>query len=180
MQKVEHVSCILYVVFKAICWLLPTITVYFFLFHLDTLQAWGVLSFLTSSSKSYYTAHFTMLHKFVVLLIQVLPVTFIVIICSRLAALFHLFEKGRVFEEQNLDLINQIALAMIVSQLVQLLYQPLLTVALSCKPYYGGRFMTVSLGSANISTMLTGSIILLTTWIIKEAVPRYSKNSVPF
>ncbi|MFO2648991.1 DUF2975 domain-containing protein, partial [Legionella pneumophila serogroup 1] len=57
----------------------------------------------------------------------------------------------------------------ILGELVQLIYQPLITAALTFNNPTGERFISITLGSANASTLITAFIILVASWILKEA-----------
>ncbi|MFO2592981.1 DUF2975 domain-containing protein, partial [Legionella pneumophila serogroup 1] len=77
--------------------------------------------------------------------------------------------KGTLFEEENIKLIKSISIYMILGELVQLIYQPLITAALTFNNPTGERFISITLGSANASTLITAFIILVASWILKEA-----------
>ncbi|HAU0789366.1 TPA: DUF2975 domain-containing protein, partial [Legionella pneumophila] len=72
-------------------------------------------------------------------------------------------------EEENIKLIKSISIYMILGELVQLIYQPLITAALTFNNPTGERFISITLGSANASTLITAFIILVASWILKEA-----------
>ncbi|HHT9780192.1 TPA: DUF2975 domain-containing protein, partial [Legionella pneumophila] len=57
----------------------------------------------------------------------------------------------------------------ILGELVQLIYQPLITAALTFNNPTGERFSSITLGAANASTLITAFIILVASWILKEA-----------
>ncbi|HAU0206860.1 TPA: DUF2975 domain-containing protein, partial [Legionella pneumophila] len=101
--------------------------------------------------------------------IQLLPLSITVIIFNKLSKLFSLYEKGTLFEEENIKLIKSISIYMILGELVQLIYQPLITAALTFNNPTGERFISITLGSANASTLITAFIILVASWILKEA-----------
>ncbi|HAU0774229.1 TPA: DUF2975 domain-containing protein, partial [Legionella pneumophila] len=70
---------------------------------------------------------------------------------------------------ENIKLIKSISIYMILGELVQLIYQPLITAALTFNNPTGERFISITLGSANASTLITAFIILVASWILKEA-----------
>lgn len=168
MQKIKSTSHMLYLFFKALCWLLPLVTTYLILFHLDGMLNWGAWNFVSTVTIHNANA-FSLLHRLIILLIQFIPLTITLLICHKLAQLFHLYEQGNLFEEQNIILIKQISICMIIGEVIQLIYQPLITAALSFNNPPGQRVASITLGTTNASTLITAFIILIASWIIKEA-----------
>lgn len=67
-------------------------------------------------------------------------------------------------------MIRKIGILMLIGEMIQLLfYQPLMSFALSYNNPVGHRFITVSLGTTNMTSVITAVIILLAAWIVKEA-----------
>jgi len=169
MQKIKRSSHLLFLFFRALCWILPMLTAYLILFHFDDLLHYGFWSSIIFTGKIQDTVPFSFLHRLIILSIQLMPLSMMVMICHKLARLFRLYEQGYLFEEDNIRLIKSIGIYMIIGQLVQVVYQPLMTTALSFNNPVGERFASISLGSANASSLITAIIILLASWIIKEA-----------
>ncbi len=159
----------LYLLFRTLCWFMPLVTTYVTLFHLQDMLNWGMWSAIISSSHIQNVDSFSLIHRLIILIIQLLPLSITVLIFYKLAQLFHLYEQGNLFEQENIKLIRQISIYMIVGELVQLIYQPLITVALSFNNPVGERFASITLGSTNLSTLITALIILVASWIVKEA-----------
>ena len=119
----------------------------------------------SQSSSSFYS----LIHKAIIFTIQLLPLSITIGICYRLAQLFHLYEEGSLFELDNIKIIKQISIFMITGELIQIIYQPLITAALSFNNPAGQRFASITLGSTNLTTLITAFIILIASWIVKEA-----------
>jgi len=168
MQKIKKISHLFYLFFKTLCWLLPSLTVYCILFHLQTMLHFG-WSPIIAVDQIQNSGQFSFGHRVIILTIQLLPLTVTVFICTKLASLFHLYEQGILFEQENIKLIKGISLYMILGELVQIIYQPLITAALTFTNQPGHRFASITLGTTNISTLLTAFIILVAAWIVKEA-----------
>ncbi|MCP0914910.1 MULTISPECIES: DUF2975 domain-containing protein [Legionella] len=169
MKKIQRTSRLLRLFFTFICWAIPLTSAYFILFHLERIIEWGAWSPMISSKHIQGTSHYSLIHRFIILMIQLLPLSITVLICNKLAKLFGLYERGELFEEENIKLIRAIGIYMILGELVQLIYQPMLTAALSFNNQTGERVISVTLGTTNIATLLTACIILVASWIIKEA-----------
>ncbi|MGL5742657.1 MAG: DUF2975 domain-containing protein [Legionella sp.] len=112
---------------------------------------------------------FSLPHRVLILAIELARLSITVFICHQLANLFHLFAQGYLFEEENIKLIKHVGIYMIVGQLLQLIYQPLITVALSFNNSVGSRFASITIGTTNASTLMTAFIIVVTSWIVQDA-----------
>lgn len=169
MQKIKNTSHLLFLLFRTLCWALPLGTAYLILFHLNSMLDWGSWHTILSQTHIINPTHYSLLHRLIILLIELLPLSITVLICNQLARLFHLFELGTLFEEENIRLIKRISIYMIMGELIQLIYQPMITAALTFNNPKGERIASITLGTTNISTLITAFIILVASWIIKEA-----------
>ncbi|WP_019217840.1 DUF2975 domain-containing protein [Legionella tunisiensis] len=130
---------------------------------------WGAWSSIISARHVHDPSNYSLIHRLVILTIQLLPLSITVMIFNKLAKLFNLYGTGNLFEEANIKLIKSISIYMIVGELIQLIYQPLITAALSFNNPAGERFASITLGTTNASTLITAFIILIASWILKEA-----------
>lgn len=182
MQKIKSTSHILHLFFRTLCWILPLATTYLILFHLERIIDWGAWASIipsvhisakysqTASSIVVNAAHyFSIYHRLAIVFIHMIPLSITILICHKLASLFHLYEQGSLFEEENIRLIKHISICMILGELLQLIYQPLMAAALTFDNPPGERFASITLGTTNASTIITAFIILVASWIIKEA-----------
>jgi hypothetical protein len=169
MHKIQKTSHFLYLFFKVLYWALPTLTIYLILFHLPTVLNLGGWSSIISEAQVQNSADFSLSHRFIILAIQFLPLSITLFIFNRLARLFHLYEQGILFDCANIKLIKSISLYMILGEFIQIIYQPLITVAFTFTNQPGHRFASLSFGTTNISTLITGFIILVAAWVVKEA-----------
>ncbi|KTD27475.1 Protein of uncharacterised function (DUF2975) [Legionella israelensis] len=168
MRKIKTASRILHLIFMSLCWLLPIVTAFFTFFHIDTMIHYGMFDQIISSSKIHST-DYSLIHKAIIFTIQLLPLSITIFICHRLAKLFNLYEHGSLFELDNIKIIKQISILMIIGEFIQIIYQPLITAALSFNNPAGQRFASITLGSTNLTTLITAFIILIASWMVKEA-----------
>lgn len=142
MNKIKNTSYLLHLFFRSLCWFIPLTTAFLILVKFDWMCHLGGWSTVISPERIYDL---------------------------NLAKLFKLFEQGYLFEEDNIKLIKQVSIYMILGEFVQLIYQPLITAALTFNNPAGERFASITLKSANLSTLITAFIILVASWIIQEA-----------
>ncbi|AHE66646.1 DUF2975 domain-containing protein [Legionella oakridgensis] len=169
MQKIKSTSHLLFLFFRTLCWGIPLLMTYFILFNLQGMVNLGIWMHLALPDPIQNLEHFSLMHRLLILAIEAMPVSITVLICHQLANLFHLYEQGYLFEEKNIRLIKNISIYMIIGELIQLIYQPLITLSLTFNNPVGERLVSISLGSTNLSTLITAFIILVASWIIKEA-----------
>ena len=168
MQRIKTASHALYLFFRALCFIIPSVTAYLVLFHLDSMVKFGVWDSLISQSQI-YQHDFSLGHRFIILLVDIIPLSITLLICHQLAKLFRLYEHGFLFEQDNIRFIKRIGLLMIAGEGVQLIYQPLITAALTFNNPVGERLASIGLGTTNATTLITGFIILIASWIVQEA-----------
>lgn len=171
MLNLKKMSHYLYLFFKVLCWVLPLMTMYLILFKLRLIIGLGAFS--SFIAQNHYTidsiSSFTFVHRCIILLIEFIPISITVFICYKLALLFKLYRQNYLFEDKNIQLIKGISLLMISGELLEFVFQPLMSVALSFSNPSGQRFISIGIGSTNISTLITGIIIWVAAMIIQEA-----------
>lgn len=145
-------------------------------FKLSVLFNIGFFRDVIDVSRVYNIDNFTVFHRLMISVIQMLPLLFVFLICNRLANLFALYEKGQLFELTNVSLIRQIGFLMILSEVFQPVYQTLMTFAMTYSNPVGQRFIALSFGSTNIESLLTGLIIVIASWIVHEASQLYNES----
>lgn len=172
MQKIKKTSHLLSLFFRSLCWIMPLATTCLILFNMDFMLyigAWSSMITEVQVKEILSAGQFSLAHRLVILTIELLSLSISVFICHKLAKLFHLYEKGYLFEEENIKLIKQVGICMIVGQLVHLIYQPLITAALSFNNPPGFRFASLSIGTTNATALITAGIILVASWVVQEA-----------
>lgn len=197
MHKIKRTSQMISFLFRILTWAYPLLTMYFILFdfnHGALLKAiasglfpsyihdsshlgfiigvtQNVPSAVAASSLDalHHLSDYTQLHRLMILIVQFIPLSITVLICHKLAQLFRLYELGSLFENSNIKLIKNIGLLLIIGELLQFIYQPLMCLVLTFNNPVGERYISMSYDSSNLSVLLTGCIILTASWIVKEA-----------
>lgn len=168
MNKIQRTSYLLHLLFKSLCWMAPLVTVYLIVFNIEGMLNWGAWSSIITTDKI-QNLNYSFAHRLIILAIQLLPLSITVMIFRNLSKLFSLYAQGHLFEEDNIKLIKGISIYMILGELIQLIYQPLITASLSFSNPVGQRFASITMGTTNLGTLMTAVIILVASWIIKEA-----------
>ncbi len=163
MNKITKTSRALSMAFFFVCGLYPLMHLYAALEYLPSLMSWTLLP-------SEQLSHFSTLHQSLIIALSYTPVVFTVIICFQLGQLFRLYEKAKFFEQDNIGRIHCIGKYMLIGQVIQcLLYEPLMMWILTYTQPVGHRLVMFSFGTASLSTLVTGVIIIVASWIATEA-----------
>ena len=169
MNKIQSTSNMLFHFFRALCWLIPLTMTYLILFNLQGTINWGFWTSFVTTTEMPDASHFSLMHRLVILAVQLIPESITVLICYQLAKLFQLYTDGILFAEENIKRIRAIGTYMIAGQLINLIYQALISITLTYNNPVGQHLLTLSFGTTNLSTLVTGLIIIIASWIIKEA-----------
>ncbi len=165
MSKIPLVCRSLKILFRIFSVLIVVVTTYLILF--DT-QAFSMHSSFLSTLHIQHP-DFSLPHRLGILAIEALPLTFTVLICLRLACLFQAFEQGFLFELKNIANIKRIGIYMILSECIQLIYQPAISIGMTYQNDVGERIASLSIGAANLSNLVTAIIIFVAAWVMQEA-----------
>ena len=177
-NKIQITSRALSMAFMSMCWAVPLVTVYFVMFSdnnplvlssLDITASWGTYHTLSADTAVPNISAFSLPHRLLLLLVECIPLTITVLIFQKLSKLFVLYAKDSLFEWENIKLIRNIGMLMLVGELLQLIYQPLNSLVLSFNNSVGERYIALSFGTNNISTIVTALVILVAAWIVGEA-----------
>ena len=85
-----------------------------------------------------------------------------------LIKLFKLYEKAEIYSINSVRYIRNIGYALIITQLVNPIYEGLMGVALTWHNPTGHRFASISLDQTNIGIVLVALLVILISWIMAE------------
>lgn len=163
MQKITRISRLLSLLFRTTCWVYPITYLYLLFFHLSKIMDWAGLG------ANFDWTHYTLEHRLTILALACVPMSIILLIFHNLAKLFQLYQQGYLFEIENIKRIRAIGIYLIASQMLQLIYQPLMTILLTFDQPPGHRIVSIGFGSTDLVTLMTGLVILTASWIVAEA-----------
>lgn len=170
MSKVKRTSKMLYLLFTGLTWLTPLALIATLFINQALLFHYGLYSEVVSAARVYQPEEFSWLHRIIILCISAIPVSITTFIFYNTARLFKLYYQGALFENENIIVIRRIGILMVLSQLCLPIYQLLQGMALTyANPVGMKKFMGITLGSNNFSTIVTGVIIIFASWIVMEA-----------
>lgn len=101
-------------------------------------------------------------------LVGAIPMIMIECILYFLIRLFKLYENAEIFLVQNVSYIKKIGYALLITQIVSILSDGLLSVIVTLNNPNGFRSLTLTVSGENISLALTAFMIILISWIMAE------------
>jgi len=102
-------------------------------------------------------------------LISLIPLTIKLFILGYLIKLFQKFEQASIFTLYNANCIKKIGYVMLIGQVMNPIYQALMSAALTWHNPPGHRLATITLSGTNAGIVLTAILIILVSWIMAEA-----------
>lgn len=100
--------------------------------------------------------------------ISSIPMLLELYILYSLIKLFDLYNKGEIFTVNNVRYIRNIGYALLITQIVNPLYEGLIGVALTWHNPHGHRFASVTLDQTNLEIIFFALIVILISWIMAE------------
>ena len=164
MYRIQHSSSKFRMLLSNLIILVPVATLLYWLFF-NSLPV-GFKSELPVAVKSELPP-ITLLLGLLVSLIPLSPALYGAVSLRRL---FGLYEKGIVFSEQNVNCFRHIGYALLFSVAANFVFTFLISIVLSFANPPGERLMVARFGSSDIGTLLIGAVVLLVSWVMKEAV----------
>jgi len=102
-------------------------------------------------------------------LVSLIPVSVAVYGAINLKELFKLYERAIVFSEQNVNYFSRLGITMISWVFANLIFVVLISVVLTFNNLPGERVMVAQFGVSDVGTLIIGAVILLVSWVMKEA-----------
>ena len=102
--------------------------------------------------------------------IDLIPTLFEMCIFYWLIRLFKLYEKGEIFTPKNVRYLWLIGITFILKDVVKIFTEAFLSFILTFHDHGAAKYdIAISLSNHDLSTIFTGIIILLASWIMSEA-----------
>lgn len=174
MHKIQRVSLFFRVLFQIAFIVLPVALVLFWLNGPNPI----VLSPVTEASsgveitfipKSIHIMHAVSgMEKFYGFLITLIPTGIDLLTLYFLIKLFRLYEKGEIFTISNVRYLRNIAYTLLVGELINPIYQGLISGAMTWHNPPGHRFASIGFDGTDFGIILLTLFIILISWIMAE------------
>jgi hypothetical protein len=99
-----------------------------------------------------------------------IPLGFELLTLYFLIKLFKLYEQGEIFSIRNVNFIRKTGYTMLIGQLINPVYQVLISVTLTWHNKLHGvpRYATIAFDGTSVGIILTSLMIILISWIMAE------------
>lgn len=167
LHRIQRVSGRFIWLFRALILLIPLLTLFFWLFfnHLPegfTEELPGI--------KAVDSREFTLTTRMFGFLVCVFPMSIAIYGLIKLTTLFRLYQKGVVFSVTNADCFRRLGYSLIGWVCAKMfLYWPLMSVVVTFNNAPGERLLMIAIGSPEIGLLLLGAIVVLISWVMREA-----------
>lgn len=171
MNKIQRVSTFFKWLFLIIGIALPILSIIFWMnapasitlvhhaFSINDIPKWKSIQILHPLSST---------TKLLGFFINLIPLTISLCVLYFLIRLFQLYEKCEIFSLKNVRYIKYIGYTLFIGQLINPIYEALLSAALTWHNPHGERMAVISFSGTNMAILLTALLIILISWIMAE------------
>ncbi|EKE01547.1 MAG: hypothetical protein ACD_21C00106G0007 [uncultured bacterium] len=175
MNKIQRVSLFLRVIFQIamVAWPIWLITYWSFAPHFipDYL---GTIRFVPENIEILHPI--TKTDAFWGFTIGLLPLAVTMTVLYFLVELFKLYEQGKIFTTLNVKYIRNIGITMLIGQIVNIIYDALITFALTFHNPAGHKYASVTFGGPDAYNIIIAIMIVVISWIMAEGCKLHEEN----
>lgn len=110
------------------------------------------------------------------IVISILPSIIIMTILYFLINLFKLYEQGKIFTLQNVKYLKHIGITMLIGQVVNFVYEGLISFALTFHNPHGHQVSSFYFGTDDIYNIVIAIMIIVISWIMAEGCKLQDEN----
>lgn len=163
-RRVRHILQFLFII-------IPIATVYYWLTiqtDSDFLIQIGLIE-PGQQIQAFTQAPLTLSTRLWALLASLLPCGVVMYALNQLIALFRRYEQADIFSVLTVSYYQKLGYVFFYWALASFIYRGLISVALSFNNPPGERVLTLSFGSMDLMVILCGFVVLIISWVMKEA-----------
>lgn len=171
MNKIQRISLFFRVIFQILFVALPVLLMIAWTTSPESLVLFSGLinlSFVPHSYVSQILHELTRTDRLFGFAVSAIPTAIELYILYSLIKLFNLYERGEIFTLNNVRYIRNIGYALLITQLINPIYESLMGIALTFHNPKGHRFFTITLDQTNMGIIFVAFIIILISWIMAE------------
>jgi hypothetical protein len=187
MSRIQKISSHLLVVFNILIVMIPLFLIVQWIFiSLKTTDVWSVINFFGMLERTIQTPEgyvslsniswtpLLQLLGFCADLIGDLPFFISLFFLKRL---FVNYRDGEIFNERNAFLYRKLGvLYLIDALLMKSLSQTLMILAVTMTNPPGSRYLSISFGTPNLSSLFYGALVIIVSWVMCEASRLHDEN----
>lgn len=169
MQKIQRISLLFRILFQITFIIIPIALIIFWVRAPAPIEYFhGSVSFSFIPKAIAVLSPLNLDTKIYGFLISLIPIAIAEIILYFLIKLFKLYEKKEIFSLQNVKYIRNIGYTLLAGQVLNPVYQLLLSATLSWHNPPGQRLATITLDGTDAGIILMALFTILISWIMAE------------
>lgn len=169
MKNIKRVSLLFRILFQVLFVIFPITFIIFWMQAPKPLEFFhGATSFNFIPKGIAILAPLSASTKIYGFIISLIPIAIAEIILYFLIKLFKLYEQGEIFSLQNVNYIRNIGYTLLIGQILDPIYQALLSGVLTWHNGSGQRFVTITLDGTDAGIVLVVLLTILISWIMAE------------
>lgn len=102
-------------------------------------------------------------------LVSLIPISVAIYGAINLKELFKLYERAIIFSERNVNCFRRLGYTLISWVFANLIFVVLISIVLTFSNLPGERVMVAQFGVSDVGTLIIGAVVLLVSWVMKEA-----------
>jgi hypothetical protein len=172
MNKIQRVSLCLRLFFQFAFVALPVaVMLFWFLAPVLFVHNRGLFDQI---KEFFISAHVQILHPLTAIdaiwafIVSLLPTAVTMTILYFLIRLFKLYEQGEIFTINNVRYLKNIGYTMLVGQLINFVYELLITTVLTINNPAGHKYASFDFGTHDLYNLLTAIMIIVISWVMAE------------
>lgn len=168
MNKIQRTSWFFRMVFQLIFVILPLITITVWIYAPNSVTLLGGQISLHAFQVHIPVVQMTLGTKILGFIVDLIPLTVNLFVLYFLIKLFRLYEQGEIFTLNNVHYIRNTGYALLIGQLINPIYQALLSLILTWHNPKGMHYISISLSGTNVGVLLGSLLVILISWIMAE------------
>ncbi len=163
MNRIQHVSSIFRFLFTALIFFIPIITLMYWLFFNQLPAGFTIeLPVITNQTLPFNTL-------LMALLVSMIPMSVAIYGAINLKELFKLYEEAVIFSKKNVNCIRRLGYTLILWVVANFIFVVLISGVLTFNNPPRERSIVAQLGASDIGALIIGAVIVLISWVMKEA-----------
>ena len=179
MNKIQKVSRFFRVLFQIgfVITVIAPILLWFLMPHITHVANIAIDVRLSALPKAVHIVHpITWFDRTMGFLIDLIPMITTLGVITCLIRLFRLFERSIVFTQENVKYIKWVGYWLLIKEATVPFYQALMSFALTWHNPAGQQIIAISYKDANFGIILLALIVILVSWIMREATKINEEN----
>ena len=179
MSKIEKISHRYIIALKLIFLAIILGMVYFWSTYMTSYDIFSKIGFgLNDTYSNIVQAPISLKTRVIGFVVSLIPALIVLYIIGKLIKLFKNYQKGVIFSLENVNIYKKLAYSLYIWVIAKILYDALITLVLSFNNPPGHRLIMITFQSPSILAIAIGTIILMISYVMNEALELSEENKL--